>query len=151
MDRHAETSDGYESEPSRSQQRRMAAQDDPAVRRPPGKKDPGLCKAAHWAKPHVPVFRLHDERKPCHWWINWFGEIAWDCNHMQACSGCGKILDHFVKGKRCPDWREATPEETARLERELEEKLLRIAAFRARRVKRPVITGPQGYRKPKAG
>jgi hypothetical protein len=35
MDRHADTSDGYESEPSRSQQRRMAAMDDPAKRRPP--------------------------------------------------------------------------------------------------------------------
>lgn len=148
MDRHAETRDGYGSEPARSQQRQKAAQDDPAKRKPPAKKDPDLCKAQHWKAGHTPVFQM---RKPytCKWWIDWTVKVAWSCYHEEVCSGCGKVIDPYVKGRRCPEFHGITAAEAQALEREKQERADRIARFQARRVKRPVITGPQGYRKPK--
>lgn len=149
MDRHAETSDGYGSEPSRSQQRRLAAQDDPAKRPPPAKKDPDMCKAQHWKAGHTPVFQMRRALYDCKWWVDWTAKVAWSCWHEEVCSGCGKILDPFIKGRRCPDYHDITPAEAERMAREKEARAERIAQFQARRVKRPVIKGPQGYRKPK--
>jgi hypothetical protein len=33
------------------------------------------------------------------------GEWSYRCWHERACTECGKILDHYPRGKDCPDWK----------------------------------------------
>ena len=141
---------------ARSQERAEAAKDDPAKAKTPARKNPDLCKAAHWKGPHAPELRLHEQRYrlksdrgSCYWWVdNWReGKSGWRCCHEVACSGCGKILRMQVSPRECPLYREITEEETAGIRAEIEAWKIRVASLRYRR--KPPITGPQGYRKPR--
>jgi hypothetical protein len=158
FERHARSAeDGWGPRPPRSQQRAGAARDDPARARVPGKKDPALCKAAHWKGLHQPGLRLMqwalNRGVGCGWIISWDSDercdtIGYRCSHEEACTGCGRILRDRIPRRECPEYRAATAEERA----ELEEELARCRAARAGWMRRkPVITGPQGYRRRKAG
>jgi hypothetical protein len=147
-ERHARTKDlsGWESQNPRSA-RRVAATE-PEVKRPPAKKDPSLCKAQHWKGPHTPVFRIRQygrQKSTCKWGPNWGKpEPRWHCAHEEVCSGCGKVLSVFVEN-RCPDFHEITEGEQKQITEKIEQWALRRLAR-----PRPVIDGPQGYRKRKA-
>jgi hypothetical protein len=141
---------------SRSQQRAAAAAEQvlpevvPEGKRPPAKKDPSLCKAAHWKGPHQPKLRVREyswRKTPrCRWGIFWRQpEPSWDCSHEEVCAGCGKVLRTSIGKTECPDFHPITEEQRDALERELERWRQRGAARR----RRPVIDGPQGYRKQK--
>lgn len=137
--------------PSRHQQRAAAAADD-AVKPPPAKKDKDLCKAAHWKGPHQPQLRVREyswRKTPrCRWGIFWRQpEPSWECSHEEVCAGCGKVLRISISKTECPDFHPITEAERDALEREIERWRERVASRRYQR--RPVIDGPQGYRKPK--
>jgi hypothetical protein len=152
-DRHSRPNgccEGWYSQPSRSQQRGavIAEQQYPEIipqgKRPPGKKDPSLCKAAHWKGPHRPEVREGTPgygKPPCHWSASWANdEPCWSCRHEEACSGCGKVLRTKL-GTDCPDWHPMTAPERAAVAEEAR----RHQEHRAAR--KPVIAGPQGYRR----
>lgn len=151
FERHSRASSEWDARPPRSQQRAAAADDDPARSRVPGKKNPDLCKAAHWKEPHRPVIRLdrYADRQ-CKWDIHWWKqEIAWVCYHEEACAGCGKILRHRIPRDDCPDRFPLPDAERDRLEAWIARRREEIAAWgsRGRRQPKPAITGPQGYRR----
>lgn len=153
LERHARSSWEWGTPGSRHDDLARAVQDDPAKKTPPGKKDPSLCKAAHWKGPHQPELRMltfgwHRDR-PCEWAISWRsrnGEPIWHCNHEEVCSGCGKVLRVGISDEECPDFHPITADEQAAIEAKQAENDARIASQPWRRHK-PVITGPQGYRK----
>jgi hypothetical protein len=151
-ERHGRASgwDRWGPNPSRHQQRAAAAADS-AAKRPPAKKDPSLCKAAHWKEPHQPKLRIRPyiwRRMPlCQWSISWGRtEPSWSCAHEEICAGCGKTLRTSIGDAECPDFHPITETQRLALEREIAEWQARVTARRARR---PVIDGPQGYRKKK--
>lgn len=150
-DRHGRSRDpDWGSNPPRSQQRAAAAEDDKG-KRPPGKKDPDLCKAEHWKAPHQLVLRIRElgwrREMKCGWGTSYFyrGDARWHCAHEEACSGCGKIMFPSIPKERCPEYHEITSEELAAVQADYARR--EAAISRARR--RPVIDGPQGYRKQK--
>lgn len=145
-ERHGQPGDGWSRQPSRSQLRRMAATDGGTAKRPPGRKDPALCKAAHWKGPHRPEIRASKGMRPeCRWDESWTrsGELAWRCIHEEVCADCGKLLRFSVGRDECPDFHPVTDAERARIEAS-------AARFQEWKVRtRPVISGRQGYRKRK--
>ena len=155
FDRHSRSKSEWGAPGARSQERAEAARDDPARSRTPGKKDPSLCKAAHWKGPHKPELRMQEygwrRETACKWAISWRepGEPSWHCNHEEACSGCGKILRTKISDEECPGYHPITDGEVAALEAKRAEDEARTAATRARSrwQQRPPITGPQGYRR----
>jgi len=140
--------DYAESQPARSSARAAAAEE-PAVKRPPGKKNPDLCKGQHWKGAHTPETELSSTRyiapnAKCGWRVDYKDETYWFCHHVLICSGCGKDFGG-VYMKRCPLYHDITPAEQEWISKEIEESRKRRAKWRIHR--RPVITGPQGYRK----
>lgn len=153
FERHSKSRWEWGTAAPRSQQRAAAADDDPLKERVPGKKDKNACKAAHGG-PHVPVLML-DGNTECCWdpmWVSRSGEIepGWRCHHRERCQNCGK---HFRYGfqlrpEECPLY---SPEIPPEVWEECQERELRRSKWMVRRQPRPPITGPQGYRKRKAG
>jgi hypothetical protein len=157
-DRHGRPGrwDYAESQPSRGEQRKAAAQEHlhpeiiPEGKRPPGKKNPDLCKGRHWKGPHqgeLVTVILVLRQKECGWRVRSWGDesVYWFCHHQEHCRDCGKVLRISLYRDECPLYHDITPSEQEVLDRELEAALERRAKWRIRR--RPVITGPQGYRK----
>lgn len=147
FERHGK-SDSWGPQPSRSQLRRRAAVDE-AEKKAPGKKDPALCKAAHWKAPHGRELRLRrfgwPASRSCGWGLPWVGdEAAWLCGHEEFCPGCGKVLRNHVEPGECPAWHAATAEDLAAVE---SERARRDDLAAARAARKPVIDGPQGYRR----
>jgi len=154
LDRHARSKWEWGTPGARSQERADAARDDPARIRTPGKKDPSLCKAAHWKGPHKSQLRMQENgwrrETTCKWAIWWRkpGEPSWCCNHEEVCAGCGKILRAGIGDEECPGYHLITADELAALEAKRIEDEARLAARpQSRWQQRPPITGPQGYRK----
>lgn len=160
--RHARGKSDWGVNPSRLAARDavVAEQSHPEVvpqgKRPPGKKDPSLCKAAHWKGPHQPVLRMQEygwrRSTACKWGPSWpvpDGEPSWRCSHEEVCKGCGKVLRISIEAWECPDFHPVTDEERAAIEAERVEHEARVAELRERNhwKPRPVITGPQGYRR----
>jgi hypothetical protein len=135
--------------PSRRQTRAAAAAE-PEGKRPPGKKDPNLCKAAHWKGLHQPRLRIRQygrQRLQCRWGTSWASDKpTWHCVHEEFCTGCGKILRAGIPAGECPDFRPITKAEQDAIDLEIE-RYTAVRVSRARR--RAVINGPQGYRKRK--
>jgi hypothetical protein len=139
------------SQPSRSQLRSGAITADEGSRpkRAPGKKDPALCKAAHWKGPHVPGLiknePLFRRESPCRWDASWMADgPEWFCYHEERCTGCGRVLRSRINREECPEFHPITDDELAAVEAEIKRHEDIIAARAARR---PVIDGPQGYRR----
>jgi hypothetical protein len=153
-ERHSRDRWEWGSPPGRSELKREAAEDDPVHAHTAGKKDKHLCKAAHWKGPHQPVLRvsLHPTKltkRECKWnFSSWRGdEVSWWCFHDEVCAGCQKVLRTHLGDRECPDYHDITPEEHAACEAQKAEREERLAWWERQR--KPVITGPQGYRRPK--
>jgi hypothetical protein len=154
-ERHGRASgwDVWGPNPSRHQQRAAAAADE-AAKRPPAKKDPDLCKAVHWKGPHQPELRIRNfgwrRRMECHWGTTYLdhGDPRWHCVHEEVCAGCGKVLRISIGKFECPYFHEITDEETAAIQADYTRRAELLK--NSRRAVRPVINGPQGYRKKKA-
>lgn len=141
---------------SRSAEVRTAAADDPEpARRPPGRKNTrAWCKGKQGVG-HVPQLVWHPVLwglgdPSCRWRPSWLtpdGEYAacWSCNHREECARCGKVLRAGVLRSECPAY-PGTPEQHTAAEVEAAAIRERIAQRRAV-PRRPVITGPQGYRR----
>lgn len=74
--------------------------------------------------------------------------VWWDCIHQEICTGCSRDLHKGEGlGLRCPDYPGSPEQKQEAIAKFLEQE------SRSRRYwrKRPVISGPQGYRKPKKG
>lgn len=157
--RHARPSgwDSYESQPSRSSEVRAAiAEDDPEPVR--GKAIPwpsGKCKR-NGGGAHSAVVQVRNDYftarngANCGWRLGWtynretgLRNIYYACWHETVCQLCGKILVHSMDKGSCP------------LAAEREDERERVAAEAAANRppsrnnwrRRPVITGPQGYRR----
>lgn len=170
FERHSRP-DEWSGQPSRSQLRRAAAEDDAGTngsidstgvvgKRAPGKKDKSLCKAAHWKGPHQPEIVLANEtwedqfRSCCRWGPIWSGEdhaavVRWRCAHEVHCAGCGRIMEYRIPKEKCPTY-PGTEEQRAVAQQQAFEwnEERRSSKWRPRR--KPIITGPQGYRKKKS-
>lgn len=145
-------SEGWESGPSRRQQRNAAANDDPVRDRMPGKKNKDACKANHWG-PHVPNYVF--ERMPwvnrtnCGWGVAFsHGQYvpSWWCGHTGRCVLCGKRLPTPpVCPTRTRDDIAPPPSAVEKAQKKTAEYQARRARWMPRRIK-----GPSHYRKPKA-
>lgn len=151
--RHSRRSDDWDTEPSRSAERATAIADeerDPS-KRSPGRKDKDYCKPARG--PHTPVLvvRQYGGKTPtCEWRASWSvrfqgWEPGWTCFHEEECADCGKWFRH-LNGTDCPDWRPITPQEESAISAQAAEMTARREAWARRK---PVVTGPQGYRRAK--
>jgi len=143
----------WSGQPSRSQLRTSAVAADvrEPARKAAGKKDPALCKAAHWKGPHRPELRVSQYRWPqkrgCRWDASWSrDEPGWFCDHEEACAGCGKILRSRIPRAECPDFVPIAPGQHAAIMAGIRRREDELAASRAR-FRKPPVTGPQGYRK----
>ena len=127
------------------------ASDPEPPKRPPGRKNTRDWCRGKESRAHVPVivfrppvFRRHPPRT-CEWGHGLIREeIGWQCHHEEHCRSCGKILRSRLAVDECPGY-PGSAEQKAAAQAQLEAVLAGVAAWRARR--RPVITGPQGYRR----
>ena len=121
----------------------------------PTKRAPGR-KAKSWCKPnrgpHTPVMVKAKERtgSSCHWRLSWAWRskdwtLGWLCFHQEECSGCGKVI-RVAAGQDCPDWRPVRPEEQQAFDVEIAR---RVGVEREWTSRKPAVTGPQGYRRPR--
>lgn len=144
--------EGWESGPSRRQQRNQAANDDPVRDRTPGKKDKSKCKANHWG-PHSPSYIFnnfwHRDMTSCGWGTLFrHGQFvpSWWCGHSGRCVKCGKRLPAPAV---CPKRDFDNLEPPAWVVEEAKVKTQEYLARRAKWSPRRVIRGPSHYRKPK--
>lgn len=149
--RHRRSREYWDSQPSRSAEVLAAAAADPEpVKRAPAPKD-----TRHWCKgkrgrAHVPVLvdrPVHPRDSPCQWGSRWSDEeIAWRCRHREECQSCGKILREpwQLTAAECPLY-PGSAEQKAQAAADAEASRERWETWRLRR--RPVITGPQEYRR----
>jgi len=158
FERHAKSDDGWNEPGSRHDELLRAINDDPAAKPPPGKKDPARCKGNH-GDSHEPVVQFRYGNTPqecngryqCRYTVKWNLKEhklvpGWNCNHQLACDKCGKIFSIILGRDRCPVYPGDT-EQLADIERQIEERneLRRTSPTWNKR--KPVITGPQGYRR----
>lgn len=170
FERHSRP-DEWSGQPSRSQLRRAAAEEDGGTdrsvnssgvvgRRVPGKKDKSLCKAAHWKGPHQPEIVLANEtwedqfRSRCRWEPRWGREddghaVRWHCEHKIHCAGCGRIIEYRIPKETCPAYPGTEEQRSVAQQRAFERNEERRTSKPPWR-RKPPITGPQGYRKKKA-
>lgn len=156
--RHARGGDGWTAQPSRSAELAGAVEAETAdpSRRAPGRKDRSRCKKSAGG-PHVPVIvrdRYGVHGRECRWEPEWGrgldGGPLWLCLHHEECSNCGKVLRLRLGVAECPDWHEITGAERAQVEAAIAAAAERRAKW-ARRTGKPVIAGPQGYRRRRDG
>lgn len=159
FERHARSRWEWGAPGSRRGELARAVSDD-APGKAPGKKNGNLCKAAHWKGPHQPALRMRDfgwrRSASCKWAVSWLskdGEPSWHCGHEEFCSGCGKVLRTGIDDGECPDFHPITDQGRAAIEAKRAEDEAQIAAARTRDrwQPKPAVTGPQGYRRRKAG
>lgn len=133
---------------------KAAAIAEPA-RKPPARKDTRSWCRGKEGREHVPVLAFapppwHDRPSACRWRQRMAGPgIAWECFHRQECANCGKVLAASWQLPRdeCPSY-PGFPAQRAAAGAEAAEAARRRAEWQARR--RPVITGPQSYRRRRA-
>lgn len=160
FERHARSKSDWGFPPARSAERASAATD-------PDKRAPGRKDTRQWCKgkpgrEHVPqIIRIHDgyRWRPCEWtprydwrairagdnaWV-----LKWTCGHIESCANCGKILRDLgnIPVAECESY-PGTAARRAAAERDAADYLERWREGR-RRYRRPPITGPQGYRRPR--
>jgi hypothetical protein len=153
FERHARPkSEDWGPQPPRSAEVAGAAAEQlrPESRRPPGRKDPTACKAAHWG-PHQPQIKVRQggwpQGRDCKWDVAWSrDEPSWFCYHEEVCAGCGKILRGSVEEQECPVFRPLTPEKRTAIFAEIERRRRQLEVSRAR-YRPPPPTGRQGYRR----
>ena len=158
FERHARAKSDWDSEPGRSAALAavVTGQDpDPARRAPARKNTRDWCKGKTGVA-HVPGLAEHvtgPRERPCEWRSRWSGDgIEWNCHHREPCSRCGKVLREpwQIPDEECPSY-PGTPEQRAEAEADAVRAAEHRKAFGERWGRRkPAVTGPQGYRRPKA-
>jgi len=130
----------------------VASDPDPS-KRPPGRKDTRSWCRGKAGVPHQPVivFRPTWTRRPqpaCEWAADWIGEqVRWHCHHEEHCGPCGKILRTRIADEECPDY-PGDPAQRAEAEREAAAYPEQWRAWAQRHGRpKPVIDGPQKYRR----
>ena len=160
-ERHARSKSEWGTEPSRSAERAavVAEEEREPARRAPARKDTrNWCKGKEGV-PHVPglvLRRIFPRDHDCEWRPKWTSSacpVVWACKHREACMRCGKVLREpwEIPARECPAY-PGTEEQHAAAEAEAAEWLERREASLARwRHRKPPVTGPQGYRRRRAG
>lgn len=174
FERHGRASgwDNWGPNPSRSQQRAAAANDDPLKKGTPSKRKKGVCKGADgWHDNHELIYVIQPERLTTRWsgnrrlrtecaWVALWNYREqkylpeWGCLHSHVCSRCDyRSAEHWDVGTWCPDYRRDKPpvpaEVLARCEKLQAEREERLARHPVRHKVTTAITGKTGYRKPK--
>jgi len=144
--RHARSKADWDTQPSRSAQRREAAAE-PEKRAPGRKNTRSWCRGKE-GREHAPeiVFRPV-YRHRCQWRPNWALDGAhWDCQHAEQCGACGKILREGPQllAAECPYY---PGPDGARAAAQIEAAGARERIRAARESRKRIITGPQGYRR----
>jgi hypothetical protein len=134
------------------------------VKRAPARKDTRRwCRGKEGREHRLVLVLRHDgfcDRR-CEW-VSWYdyrllfrGEddegarVGWACSHQEVCESCGKIIrDLFqIPAAECPAY-PGTVEQRRAAEREAAAYPAQWRAWAARHGRwRPVITGPQHYRR----
>jgi hypothetical protein len=151
FERHKRGKGWWDSLPPRSGEVQQAAKADPE----PAKRAPARKDTRHWCKgkegrEHGPVIEFRPwsvSDKDCRWASRWtYDGVKWHCLHAEVCSSCGKVLRDWgtLAATECPAY-PGSDEQRVVAVAEAEESRERMAAWQVRR--RPVITGPQGYRR----
>lgn len=149
--RHSRRKTEWGTEPSRSAEvaAAVAADEQDPAKHAPGRKD-----RKHYCKPargrHTPVLTKRSTfvTAECRWQVLWSARTGrwvtgWLCVHQEECSACGRFF-RFVYGEDCPDWHPPEPGEQQALDAEI----ARRDQVRQEYVSRkPVVIGPQGYRR----
>jgi hypothetical protein len=164
--RHARSKWEWDTPPSRSAERSQAAAEDV---REPAKKAPGRKDTRAWCRgkvgvEHVPVIAV-DHTIPalkggprCEWKASWDWKAQayatwWYCPHHEVCGKCGKVLRERrdILSRECPDY-PGDPDQRAAVEASIPELEKRRRERGVRwPYRKPVITGPQGFRRRRAG
>lgn len=164
-ERHARSKDdGWGPVPARSQQTAAAAAEPSAKPRP--KKERTRWCGGHKGREHQPQITLctsrgtyhRQDQQRCGWASLWVvggtGYAArWACYHHETCAACGKILtgQGSIRLDQCPHW-PGTEVQRAMAEVKAEQDQADYEARRSRWPSpRPRPSGPQGYRRPRAG
>ena len=134
--------------------RRAAADDPEPAKRPPGRKNTRDWCKGKVGREHVPALELEPPALTnwiCQWRSDWRVRlqghaIGWHCCHREICQQCRKVLrEPWEIGRTgCPLY-PGDPEQKAAAEAEAVEAEGRYREWAQRR--RPVTTGPQGYRR----
>jgi hypothetical protein len=159
-ERHARGPDDWGRNPGRRSARSAAAADqlaDPAPAKvPPRPKNTRVDCGGHRGREHQPAI-THDGHSgwsgTCQWIPKWNRDtgthgIEWNCAHRERCDRCQKILREGwqLAPAECPAYPGTLTQQ--------EEATVKAAEWAARpryTRTRPVIDGPTGYRRPKAG
>jgi hypothetical protein len=153
--RHARSKWAWGTAPSRSTERAAAVT---AEERDPSKPSPGRKDRKNYCKPnrgpHTPALAKRSTfvTAECRWQVLWSSRTGgwvtgWLCVHQEECSACGRFF-RFVHGDDCPDWRPARPDEQQALDAEISR---RMQAWEQRKSRKPVVAGPQSYRRTRRG
>jgi hypothetical protein len=129
--------------------------DNAPAKRPPGHKDKDWCKGApdHAHTKTIGLFDTTPQAPPCQWRPQWGHtaqafEVAWSCHHRERCIHCQKVFREpwDLAPAECPAYPGIQAQKAA-AETEMAQWVERRANMRWYR--RPVITGRQGYRRPR--
>jgi hypothetical protein len=156
--RHARAKGIWGTQPARSDEVRTAAAVDPQpARRAPGRKDTRHFCRGKAGREHVPEIVMTPQPfytgvpgGECGWTTHWsvrqraYDGVRWSCRHEERCASCGKVLRCTGQLTRaeCPSYPGA-PEQKAEAEAEAAARQERYSEW----YRRPVIDGPQGYRR----
>lgn len=160
--RHARTKDAdWDSPPARRDELAAAVQAEIGLETPvasPAKLPPGRKDTRSWCKgkpgrDHKPAIddeALGTPLLTCKWIIRWDKDegcyaAGWNCLHRERCTQCRKVLRECWQLTRaeCPLY----PGDTGQRQ-DAEARAAQLGTRRWRR-RRPLIDGPQGYRRPK--
>jgi hypothetical protein len=152
FERHARSKDSWESPPGRAAERgTAAAEHDRPAPRPKARKDTRSWCRGKTGVEHTGTLVLQvagPRPLECCWRHRFLGdrEIRWECWHREACARCGRVLREpwQLEDSECPAW-PGSGEQRAAAEREAARSVERWREWQAQR--RPVVTGPQGYRR----
>jgi hypothetical protein len=158
FERHKRDGWSWGALPPRSAEVREAASTDPEpAKRAPARKDPARCKANR-SRPHMhrlvlPSNPLGKTANTCRWEPAWNRDargyaVRWSCEHKEICTvlGCGKVFRGrwTLRDGECPAY---PGSEEQRQAAEAEMAKMNEGFARRRLLRKPVILGPQGFRR----
>jgi hypothetical protein len=139
----------------------QAVNDDPdPAKKTPRKKDPATCKGNNWG-PHTQVIALchpspQDQLKSkCRYIVVWNQDKkkltdGWHCDHQLVCGTCGKVFKVVLTSADCPSY-PGDEDQRADIIQQAEARNEELRTSPRWNKSQPVIDGPQGFRRQKAG
>ena len=156
LERHASSKTDWGTGPSRSAQVAAAAAADPEPpKRAPGRKDTRRWCQGKVGVEHTPEVALKGGlRRTCGWRPRWRLDARrfradWECWHEERCANCGKVSRYLgsLGAADCPDF----PGDDQQRQAAVAEAIQWNERRAERPPRKPVITGPQGYRRQRPG